>query len=125
MRLFCLKGRTDPNISPTTEIELDMETDGYPYAIEVLRIMVKHVGGDTSGHFHFRMGNVPGFSADSIDQMFVDGTVAKSNLMDISLPNSTTSSGFCKTSNNGKMYVRFEPSAGTDNQFDYFIVFRR
>lgn len=125
MRLFFASGTTSANIGPSTEVEIDMQTDGYLYPLEILRIMVRHVGGNTSGHFHFKLGDKAGFIDNSINQMFQDGTVNKSALMDIVLNTSTTKSSFCKTSPNGKMYVRFEPSSGTDNQFQYLIFFRR
>jgi len=125
MRVFFVKATTPANIGPTTEIEIDMQTDGYQYPVEILRIMVRHVGGDTSGHFHFKLGDISGFLDNSTNQMFVDGTVNKSDLMDIALSSSTTKSSFCKTNRNGKMYARFEPSHGTDNQFEYLIIFKR
>lgn len=125
MRLFFASGTTSPNIGSSTEIEIDMQTEGYLYPLEILRIMVRHVGGDTSGHFHFKLGDKAGFVDNSVNQMFQDGTVNKSDLMDIVLNTSTTKSSFCKTSSKGKMYIRFEPSAGTDNQFQYLIFFRR
>jgi len=75
MRLFFVSGTTSANIASSTEIEIDMQTEGYLYPLEILRIMVRHVGGNTSGHFHFKLGDKAGFVDDSINQMFQDGTV--------------------------------------------------
>ena len=124
IRLFEKAGTTSANIGAATEVELDMETNDHGAALEILRVMVKHVSG-SAANFTVRIGNTSGFANGSINQKYLSGSTAVGGMLDDSVVNKANSSGFCTTTSSGKLYIKFGPDAGGNNSFTYSIMYRR
>lgn len=124
MRLFEKSGTTNPTVSSSTEIELDMESSGYGLTIEILRVMVKHVSG-SAANFTVSIGNASGFTSGSINEKYVSANTAVASLLDDPVASKTTVSGFCSTSSSGKLYIKFAPNTGSNNSFSYSVMYRR
>lgn len=123
MRLSYITGETDANIGLASEIEIDLDTMGRGVTIEIVRVMVKHISG-SARHFHMSIGNAAGYTNETVSNLYLNGPVNVSNLLDEPLSNSTTKCGFGHTSSSGKLYIRFAPNTGSNNKFSYAIYYK-
>lgn len=119
MRLFEKTAITSADIDGTVEIELDMETGGYSASVEIVRVTAQHLAG-SAATFQVSIGNVSGFVAGSINQKYLSGVTVVATTLD-----EADTSAYCVTSSNGKLYLKFLTSAGSDNQFAYSIMYKR
>jgi len=65
------------------------------------------------------IGNVAGFTTATVAEKYQDAVTAVATMID-----TTNIAGYCQTDADGKLYLRFTPDAGADNQFNYSISIR-
>lgn len=115
-----IRGITPTAISSSGEIiEIDGGTYGVPTGIEIVRVTVKQTAGSAS-NFVFSIGNKAGFSTLTVHEKYISGSTAASGMLD-----ETDVSAFCMTSDNGKLYFKFTPDAGSNNYYMYSIMYKR
>jgi hypothetical protein len=115
-----IRGTTPTPISSSGEIiEIDGGSYGVPTGIEIVRVTVKQTAGSAS-NFIFSIGNKSGFSTLTVHEKYISGSTASSGILD-----EADVAGFCMTSDNGKLYFKFLPDAGSDNYYMYSIMYRR
>ncbi len=125
MRLAHITGVTEPVIGASTEIELSLESGGKGACIEILRVMARHTSAH-SGSFKYTVsiGNQSGFLDSTINNIYKSAEVNHNQFLDDAVSNSTSKSGFAHISSDGKIYVRFSPTVGSDNVFEYSIYYK-
>ena len=115
-----LRGTTPTPIStPGETIEINTLSYDVPTGIEIVRVMVKQTAGSAT-NFTFSIGNKSGYTSGTIDEKYLSGSVASSGILD-----EADVSAFCVTSSNGRLYFTFSPDSGSDNIYEYSIVYRR
>ena len=115
-----IRGITQTPITSAGEIiEIDGLTYGVPTGIEIVRVTVKQTAGSAS-NFIFSIGNKSGFATSTVYEKYLSGSTASSGILDES-----DVSAFCMTSDNGKLYFKFTPDAGSDNYYMYSVMYKR
>ena len=97
-----------------TEITLQVDPNG-PRLVEIKRVMVKRSAG-TATTFQPVIGNVAGFTTDTVNEKYKAASTAVADLLD-----ETNITGFCKTDAAGNLYLRLAPDAGADNALQYAV----
>lgn len=110
------EGTSSAVVAAATEITLQcarLQKD-----VEIVRVQVKRLSG-TAATYQPMVGNSAGFTTGTVAEKFKATTTAVADMVD-----TTNIMGYCQTDANGKLYFRFTPNAGADNQFDYSITVR-
>lgn len=115
-----IRGVTPTAISSSGQIiEIDGLSYGIPTGIEIVRVTVKQTAGSAS-NFSFSIGNKAAFATSTVHEKYLSGSTVSSGILDES-----DVSGFCMTSDDGKLYFKFSPDAGSDNYYMYSIMYKR
>jgi hypothetical protein len=87
--------------------------------------MARHTSAH-SGSFKYTVsiGNQSGFLDSTINNIYKSSDVNHNQFLDDAVSNSTSKSGFAHISSDGKIYVRFSPTLGSDNVFEYSIYYK-
>lgn len=117
-RIFELSGTTDPNIDSTSELELQLESGIDLAYLEIVRVFTRHLSGSATT-FQVSIGNTSGFASYSIDEKYLSDPTSIADVLD-----EANMGAYCGSSPDGKLYVKFYPDAGADNQFEYFIMYK-
>jgi hypothetical protein len=118
-RIFEISGITTANFSSASELEVEIEqAAGEVACMEILRVMCKHESGSAT-EYQISIGNTPGFTEYSMEQKYLGSATLVADVFDES-----DVRAYGNTSVDGKIYVRFTPNIGSDNQFSYSISFR-
>ena len=125
MRIAHITGVTDPVIGASTEVPLSLETGGKGACIEILRVMARHTSAhDGSLKYTVSIGNQSGFLDSTVNNIYKSSEMNHNQFLDDAVSSSTTKCGFAHISNHGKIYVRFSPTHGSDNVFEYSIYYK-
>ena len=100
-------------------IEIDMGSYGISTGIEIVRVTVKQTSG-SAANFIFSVGNKTGFATGTVYEKYLSGSTSTTGILDES-----DVSGFCMTSDSGKLYLKFLPDSGSDNLYMYSVMYRR
>jgi len=118
-RIFEVSGITTADFSDVSELEIDLkQAAGEIACIEIVRVISKFEGGSATEYQVF-IGNQAGFADDSVESKYQGGVTLVADIFDES-----DLRAYGNTSSDGKLYVRFSPDAGSDNQFSYSIAYR-
>lgn len=118
-RIFETSGITTADFSSASELEIELEqAAGELACIEIMRVMVKFESGSAT-EYQVSIGNQPGFAELSMEQKYLGAATLVTDYFDES-----DVRAYGNTSPDGKIYVRFTPNAGADNQFSYAISYR-
>lgn len=115
-----IRGTTPTAVSTAgAVIEIDMGSYSVPTGIEIVRVTVKQTAGSAS-NFVFSIGNKSGFVTATVQEKYLSGSTASSGILD-----EADVSGFCMTSDSGKLHLKFLPDSGSDNFYMYSVMYRR
>lgn len=115
-----IRGITPTPITTAGEIiEVDMGSYGTSTGIEIVRVTVKQTSG-SAAHFVFSVGNKAGFATGTVYEKYLSGSTDTTGILD-----EADVSGFCMTSDSGKLYLKFLPDSGSDNLYMYSVMYRR
>ena len=118
-RIFEVSGITTADFSSSSELELQLDQSGAELAcIEIVRVMAKFESGSAT-EYQVSIGNEPGFAEYSMEQKYLGTATLIADTFDES-----DVRAYGNTSADGKIYVRFTPNTGSDNQFSYAISYR-
>jgi hypothetical protein len=87
--------------------------------------MARHTSAHSGSlKYTVSIGNQPGFVDSTVNNIYKSAEMNHNQFLDYAVSNSTSKSGFAHTSNDGKIYVRFSPTAGSANVFEYSIYYK-
>lgn len=107
---------TSTSTGAATEIALDTGRGGYCY-LKLESLEMKHSAG-SAVTIQGSIGNATGYTNTSVNCKYLGTATAVATLI-----NAVGLNTFMKSDSAGKVYLRFGPSAGTDNTIAYSIVF--
>lgn len=118
-RIFEVSGITTADFSAASELEITLrEAAGELACIEIMRVMAKFEAGSAT-EYQVSIGNEPNFLEYSMEQKYLGTATLIAETFDES-----DVRAYGNTSIDGKIYIRFTPNAGSDNQFSYSISYR-
>ena len=117
-RLFEVSGTTSSNIGVSTEVELILDAGEDLACVEIVRVVAKFISGSAT-EYQVSIGNSPGFAEYSIEQKYLGSETLVSDTFDES-----DVGAYGDSSLDGKLYLRFTPNSGSNNQFSYSIIYK-
>lgn len=117
-RLFEVSGTTASNIGSATEVELVLDAGEDLACVEIVRVVAKFISGSAT-EYQVSIGNTPGFGEYSIEQKYLGSETLVADTFDES-----DIRAYGNSSIDGKLYLRFTPNSGSNNQFSYCIIYK-
>jgi len=109
---------TATSIAAATETVLTV--DSAIRNVEILHVIVQRTAG-TAANYQVSIGAVASYTISSPDSKYETSVKAVATLTnDIGSP----ALAVCSTDSLGKLYLRFNPDAGSDNSFSYHVAMR-
>lgn len=118
MAIHEFRGTTPPLSTSNSEVEIDIQNYGRPRSIEVVRVTVEQISG-SAANYQFSIGSRSGFATYSIHEKYLSTAAASTDILD-----ETDVSAFMSSSDDGKLYFKFSPDAGSDNVYVYSVMYR-
>lgn len=122
MRLYEVHSASVTGVSSSTYHEVAFQRQREQLPIEVVRIMVQHVSGSAAS-FTFSMGVTDSYVTTDIGCKYLASSVntvsgGGSGMLDV-----TDIAAYMVTNAEGKLYLKFSPNTGSNNEFKYSILF--
>lgn len=112
------RGVTPNSVLAGGIFELDMNSYGKAYGLEICRVIVKQISG-SAANFQFSIGDTSNFATGTIHEKYLSVLTASAGILD-----ETALAAFTMTGDTGKLYCNIDPDAGADNVYVYSIMYK-
>jgi hypothetical protein len=122
MRLYEVHNASVTGVSSSTYHEVTFQRQREQLPIEVVRLMIQHVSGSATS-FVFSMGVTNSYATTDISCKYLSSSVNTVSGGGTGILDVTDISAYMVTNTEGKLYLKFSPNSGSNNEFKYSIMF--